>query len=91
MSTGLPVIASDVVGLSEVVSGSQSAAYLVSDPDNDEEWLVRIKECIMALTKDIHEVSCQARETAERFSLDEMIANYTDIYKDCERTSNSRT
>ena len=51
MSTGLPIIASDVPGLNEVVSSSIDSCFLVKDANSIDAWVNQIKLCINNLEK----------------------------------------
>ena len=81
MSTGLPVIASDVPGLNEVVSSSIESCFLVKDINNIDAWVDQIKLCIIALEKDSANISKQSYLHSQKFSLDKMTKNYIDLYR----------
>jgi glycosyltransferase involved in cell wall biosynthesis len=81
MSTGLPVIASDLVGINEVVSSSIDSCFLVKDPSNNSEWVNKIKLCINSLKKDLLHISKESYQHSQKFSLEKMTKNYIDLYK----------
>jgi len=74
MATGLPVIASDVSGVTEIVNGYGS----VFQPGNHVELAGGISECLQNKT------SCktlsQINKAVEKFTLEHMVENYLQIY-----------
>ena len=82
MSTGLPIIASDTVGLNEVVSISNDSCFLVKDPNNIDEWVNKIKICINKLEKDLAHISKESYMHSQKFSLEKMTKSYIDLYKE---------
>ncbi|WP_417315835.1 glycosyltransferase [Cycloclasticus pugetii] len=73
MSTGLPVVASDVQGLNEVLEKSNGrASYLVSDFENEKSWEDAIELCIDSLKLDEFSVYSEARDNAHNFSIKKM-------------------
>jgi len=75
MASGRPLIASDVDGLSEVVSG---AGLLF--PHSDDKALA---EAIMSLIDDpqkYHDVARACQQRAASYSIDRTVAGYIDIY-----------
>ena len=82
MSTGLPVIASDVPGLNEVVSDSIESCFLVKDINNIDAWVDQIKLCINALEKNLPHISKESYQHSQKFSLGKMTKNYIDLYKE---------
>ncbi len=80
-STGLPVIGSNVQGLKEVLAEGKSATYLVDNPDDKQQWLNQIENCIQALNTDVDGVEDNARKNAENFSLEAMLEHYKSLYK----------
>ena len=81
MSTGLPVIASDLIGLNEVVSSSVDSCFLIKDSNNIVEWLDQIKLCINTLEKDLVHISKESYLHSQKFSLEKMTKNYIDLYR----------
>ena len=81
MSTGLPVIASDLKGINEIVSSSVVSCFLVKDPSNNSEWINKIKLCINSLKKDLPHISKESYQHSQKFSLEKMTKNYIDLYK----------
>ena len=81
MSTGLPVIASDLTGLNEVVCSSIDSCFLVKDSNNIIEWVNKIKLCINTLQKDSIHISRESYQHSQKFSLIEMTKSYINLYK----------
>ena len=81
MSTGLPVISSDLVGINEVVTNSVDSCFLVKDSSNIVEWVNKIKLCINSLEKDLIHISKESYQHSQKFSLEKMTKNYIDLYK----------
>ena len=81
MSTGLPVVASDVYGLNEVVLSSIDSCFLVKEPKNINEWTKKIQLCINALEKDSSHILEESFRHSQKFSLQEMTKNYIELYK----------
>ncbi len=82
MSTGLPVVASNVDGLREVLDPKNPATFLVDDFTNEEAWLMLILECIQSLRNNREHISNLARKQAEKFSFEKMVAGYIRVYRD---------
>ena len=81
MSTGLPVIASDLDGLNEVVSKSIDSCFLVKNSNDIGEWVNTIKSCINALEKDMVYISQESYQHSQNFSLKKMTKSYVDLYR----------
>ena len=81
MSTGLPVIASDLIGINEVVSSSVDSCFLVKNSDNIDEWVDQIKLCINALEKNLVYISKQSYLHSKKFSLEKMTKSYIYLYR----------
>ena len=81
MSTGLPVIASDLVGINQVVSSSVDSCFLVKDSNNINEWVNKIKLCINTLEKDLIHISKESYQHSQKFSLEKMTKSYIDLYR----------
>ena len=77
MAGGLPVIASDVSGLSEVVSG----AGLLFEPGNENQLAERIKQ-IVSSEKLYKQLKNKGLQKATEYSLSETANRYMKIYKD---------
>jgi glycosyltransferase involved in cell wall biosynthesis len=86
MSTGLPVIASNVSGLSEVASIDLSSVILIDNFKSHECWSNSIQKMILKLHDEADEMSAISRRQAEKFTLDNMLLSYHEIYKEmgCE-------
>jgi glycosyltransferase involved in cell wall biosynthesis len=82
MSTGLPIIASNVDGLREVLGLDNPAVFLVDNYTDPSCWVEKIVLCIQLLKHDSIKMSSTAREQAEIFTLDKMVENYVAVYKD---------
>ncbi|WP_066354362.1 glycosyltransferase [Aliarcobacter skirrowii] len=81
MSTGLPVVASNVDGLREVLDETNPAVFLVNEYRNSEEFSRKIEECVKKRSINLEEISIQSRRQAEKFKMDTMIEKYIEIYK----------
>lgn len=81
MSTGLPVVASDVDGLREVVGNRSEAVELVKDFRNSAAWVVALRSGIRRFRSSPDEISRAARRQAERFGLQAMVDEYREIYE----------
>lgn len=78
LSTGLPLVASDVAGLRELVGGCD--AVMLSPPGDAAALERRIQYAVHHLvgSRDVAEA---ARMRAEQFTVDAMVARYADLYK----------
>ena len=81
MSTGLPVIASDLVGINEIVSSSLDSCFLVKDSNDIIEWVNKIELCISILEKDSVHISKESYQHSQKFSLEKMTKSYIDLYR----------
>ncbi|CAK8711742.1 Glycosyltransferase involved in cell wall bisynthesis [Candidatus Electronema halotolerans] len=81
MSTGLPIVASNVDGLREVLDKDNHAVFLVDEIDNPQCWVEKIEKCISRLKESPDLLAESSRRQAEKFSLDKMICNYANLYK----------
>ena len=81
MSTGLPVIASDLAGINEVVSSSVDSCFLVKDSNDIGEWVNKIKLCINTLEKDLVHISKESYLHSQKFSLEKMTKSYINLYR----------
>lgn len=80
MSTGLPVVASNVDGLREVLDAENPAVFLVDETTSEEAWLSRIEACISSLSTNRQKMAEASREQAEKFGLDKMVKAYAEGY-----------
>ncbi|WP_280570258.1 glycosyltransferase family 4 protein [Chromohalobacter sp. 296-RDG] len=80
MSTGIPIIASNVPGLSDVLGPDRSNVYRVSIdcPDCIRKGI----EFIYYNYRELEDISIENVEQASKFSIDEMVKNYTDLYRE---------
>ena len=81
MSTGLPVIASDLVGINEIASSSVDSCFLVKDSNDIIEWVNKIELCISILEKDSVHISKESYQHSQKFSLEKMTKSYIDLYR----------
>jgi len=81
MSTGLAVIASDLVGINEAVSSSLDSCFLVKDSNDIIEWVNKIELCISILEKDSIHISKESYQHSQKFSLEKMTKSYIDLYR----------
>lgn len=83
MSTGLPVIASNVDGLREVLNPKNPAVTLVDEPESVEAWSNAINMSISKFEEQGQaELAQFSRAQAEQFTLEAMASSYLEIY--CE-------
>jgi glycosyltransferase involved in cell wall biosynthesis len=83
MSTGLPVVASNVDGLREVLNEENRSVTLVNQVESVEEWVAAIRKSI----SDVREVgpgvlAKSSRRQAEKFTLEQMAERYLDVYRE---------
>ncbi|WP_187298768.1 glycosyltransferase family 4 protein [Marinobacter sp. F3R11] len=82
MSTGLPVVASNVDGLREVLGSQNPAVTLVRDIEDPEAWAQAIKLSIENLnTHGPEHLALASRRQAEKFTLDAMADRYLEVYR----------
>lgn len=82
MSTGLPIIASNVSGLREVLGSNNPAVTLVDCPESSEAWVLALKEAIVNLeSDDSQKLPMAARTQAEKFTLEAMAGRYLEVYR----------
>ncbi|MBY6192911.1 glycosyltransferase [Marinobacter hydrocarbonoclasticus] len=80
MSTGLPVIGSDVPGLNEVLCGTEST-ILVGEPSSPKMWTKAIRDFSERLASmEVQTLASASRRQAERFSLEAMVERYLKVY-----------
>jgi len=83
MSTGLPVVASNVDGLREVLNESNPAVTLIDKADSVDAWVIGIRKAVADLrSQGSSNLAQLSRQQAERFTLDKMAERYLDIYRD---------
>lgn len=81
MSTGLPVVASNVAGLNEVLDLSNPAVTFVDNPKNVVNWVESITVAIEKLRSDgAEELAIASRAQAEKFTLEKMADRYIEVY-----------
>lgn len=79
LSTGLPVVASDVAGLREILSGCE-AAFLV-DPEKPAGLAEAIRTYASKTANEKRRLAERARVHAEAYSLEAMTASYARLYE----------
>jgi len=82
MSTGLPVVASNVDGLREVLDESNPSVTLVNQAESVDEWISAIRKSVA----DVHaqgasSLAQASRRQSEKFTLDEMAERYLGVYR----------
>lgn len=83
MSTGLPVVSSNVAGLREVLNPENPAVTLVDEPDSIQAWENAISLAIVKLELQGHSIlSKYSRQQAEQFTLESMADNYLQVYRE---------
>lgn len=80
MSTGLPVIASNVDGLNKVVEKKLNSVYLIDEYESPSNWAKAIEQMVLTLLTNRKELGLVSRTQAEKFSLDEMLMAYKNEY-----------
>lgn len=82
MSTGLPVVSSDVDGLREVLGKESLGSFLVRNPKDEKEWRDRILTCIESLKENPGALQLASRAQSVKFSLDKMVKGYVKVYRE---------
>lgn len=82
MSTGLPVVASNVDGLRDVLGTQNPAVTLVNNPHKVDSWVHGLKQAIEKLReKGPRELGKASRVQAEKFTLEVMADRYIEVYR----------
>lgn len=82
MSTGLPVVASDVDGLREVLDESNPSVTLVNQAESVDEWAAGIRNAIAIINaQGSVTLAYASRQQAEKFTLAQMAERYLDVYR----------
>jgi glycosyltransferase involved in cell wall biosynthesis len=82
MSTGLPIVASNIAGLREVLDPNNLAVTLVEDTESVGAWVQGLKVAIDNLRDQGPErLSVAARTQAEKFTLEAMAERYLEVYR----------
>tara|TARA_B100001057_G_C22780132_1_gene923307 strand:+ start:181 stop:1251 length:1071 start_codon:yes stop_codon:yes gene_type:complete len=81
MSTGLPIVASNIEGLTEVLGCPNPSVTLVNKIESIEEW----KEGILNAINNINEIGIKkiskfSSTQAKKFTFEKMVERYLDIY-----------
>lgn len=81
MSTGLPVVASNIEGLKEVLGDQNPSVTLVNEIKSSEEWSEKIYGSIRNLNKyGSGKIAKFSKQQVEKFTFDKMAQEYLDIY-----------
>lgn len=82
MSTGLPIVASNIDGLKEVIGNNNSIVTYVNEAKSIREWERKIMLSIKKTTKSgFYKISKLSAKQAKKFSIKKMANNYLSIYK----------
>ncbi|GHA22902.1 glycosyltransferase [Oceanisphaera arctica] len=82
MSTGLPVVASNVDGLREVLDESSPSVTLINQAESVDEWVSGIRKAVTELhALGASSLAQSSRQQAEKFTLDKMAERYLDVYR----------
>jgi len=81
MSTGLPVVASKVEGLNEVLGEATKSVFLVSEHSSVSSWSSAILDCINEVKYDRLGLAEASVSRASLFSLEKMVNGYIELYK----------
>ena len=83
MSTGLPVVASDVAGLREVLDRNNPAVTLVENFEHEDGWVQGLRAAINCMSvQGPEKLTLAARTQAEKFKLETMAERYLEVYRD---------
>jgi glycosyltransferase involved in cell wall biosynthesis len=83
MSTGLPVVASNVDGLREVLDQSNLSVTLVNEPESIQAWVNCIRKSIVNIKAvGLENLSSSSRNQSEKFTLNEMAKKYLNVYRE---------
>ena len=81
MSTGLPVVASNIEGLVEVLGCPNPSVTLVNNLESVEEWKDAITKSINNINElGIEKISKFSSSQAKKFTFEKMTKRYLDIY-----------
>ncbi|WP_325176429.1 glycosyltransferase family 4 protein [Idiomarina abyssalis] len=82
MSTGLPIVASKVEGLNEVLGVETKSVVLVDEIESPEAWAKKILEVKSLILKEGAEnLSKASRAQSEKFTINKMAEEYLELYK----------
>lgn len=83
MSTGLPVVASNVDGLREVLDESNPSVTLIDKVGSVEAWVAGIRKATSDLCdQGARRLAQSSRKQAEKFTLNEMAERYLGVYRE---------
>jgi glycosyltransferase involved in cell wall biosynthesis len=83
MSTGLPVVASDVAGLREVLDPNNLAVTLIQNAESEYNWVQGLRAAINSLrSQGSEKLALAAREQSEKYTLESMTERYLEVYRD---------
>lgn len=82
MSTGLPVVASNVDGLREVLDEVNPSVTLINQAESVDDWIIGIRKAVNDLNElGANSLAQSSRQQAEKFTLDQMAERYLDVYR----------
>jgi glycosyltransferase involved in cell wall biosynthesis/GT2 family glycosyltransferase len=81
MSTGLPIIASNIDGLRETVGTKNNSVIFVKNPSSPSEWVLKIKDMIDHINKSgIKMIANCSQYQAKKFNMSKMTEEYLNVY-----------
>ena len=81
MSTGLPVVASNVIGLREILSKNHKSITLVSNINSANSWAMAIKKTINKISiYGQDQISNLSQKQAKNYTFEIMFKKYLDLY-----------
>ena len=84
MASGLPVVATDVGGVQEVVQNGKTG--LLVDPDNDTQLIEAIESLIAIADKRRALGALALKRVTSRFSIQKMVSDYEHLYGELVRS-----
>lgn len=82
MSTGLPVVASNVDGLREVIDETNLSVTLVNRTESVDDWVASIRKALADLrSQGALKLANSSRQQAEKFTLERMAEQYLEVYR----------
>ena len=82
MSTGLPVVASNIQGLKEVLGYRNPSVFLVNKIKSSEEWAIKISKVLQKIKiLGAYKLAKFSNNQAKKFTFSQMAEEYLSIYK----------